>query len=798
MNRLAGFTSGLQFGDRFGRSDACATATYEQKRVDADPPTSFDVDTGFNEELYQAIQSQMRWTGSELTFGRRATVLTQGRHGTLGVSEAMDASQFSQANMNAVGPLWAIPSTDDSEIPVNDPCAEAIVPPFSSSVSPRMWGNKPITVSIKLGRTPRDMQVKKLFQGVSLQMSNQGDTPVTGTVGAVDEAIKYANIPLCFSLEPYAGFTRGQIVRQMAGILGIPVGHVPIGRLVTKPILLSNASFLAFVNEFGLVENWYARFDEDGLLQVDVIDMADRPDWTLDAKLGGYDYNQIKEEPPSSPAASIYVTAKFPGAEGQELTLYDLEETFEFYNPLRKKVVAGMPNVARSGDGQFRMFDVSRFMLVERIRTQTRLVNGVVLEKLKIRESFFNPQAAVPGDEPDKCDPGTDWEDGDDSCTNYDDFYGDRTGRVLGVEELMETERVHNLFTLDEFQTIEAERTTMMRWYVPKSAGRRKGFTLEGECRIVTFDDNCEFTGLAKTVNDGHFAYPFPRPSQWGTTPTEEYQVVERVTKNYTYDQSNGTLIGTDELTETIMSPESRSSIFVQPSVPDRVVQPGQDGGAVPPPPAPPPPPIPGGLQVSSTLGIWGTKSGPEALRVCGTGVRTPYCLAGGSWKEDQFPAIYDKQRSKLFMKVQWSDPSILPFDVTVIGHMTTDNRNPVDLTVSDEIFRTSTVFRQFTPTEAEFSVGRNQQASIKQERPIFNGRFLYIQAVTSGFESAVVKYDLEAYDWSNPNGLLPNLAASSPYGQSPLPDQSVIIVPVACVQEWDSTFWTDCDEILH
>jgi hypothetical protein len=269
--------------------------------------------------LATGTASRIRWTGSRVVW-IEADLPPGATTGDISLEEDLSPGRQTTFRFQTVGQLWAMPTAedfDDSQPDPGDPAPPAPPPPPDENdpdTSPRAWGNKPVEAFMAFGQSPRSMVEAKVFQGLSLQKSNQGDTAVLGEITCVDDSIRYADVPLCYELQPFSGKRRGEITREMAVSVGVPVDKiiVPVGNVVTKPILLSNGSLLTFLNEFWKGENGWAHFDEDGNLVVEIIDLKATPDWTLDAELGDYDLDSFEETPPARPPSRYYVKATTP------------------------------------------------------------------------------------------------------------------------------------------------------------------------------------------------------------------------------------------------------------------------------------------------------------------------------------------------------------------------------------------------------------------------------------------------------------------------------------------------------
>lgn len=555
----------------------------EQQRDEADPPTSFDVATTFDRSLWDAIFAAARWVGGDLEFDGSEIIVGRGVEITF--EEGMEPGQQATLRFKLVGDRWAIPSSDYVP-PPPDTCPATPQP--GTTRTPRSYGNKPTTFEIKLGASPRKMQSWRLFQGQSLQKSNQGQVAVVGEMTCVDDSILYADKALCYQLPPFSGRRRDEIVRDVAALVGLRVATssgvgfgrhgetsqviVPRGTVVNKPILLSNASLLPFVNELGAAENWFASFDEFGRLFVRVIDRKEspiEPDWTLDEALGDFDYDTIEEVPPSKPATRVFVTVAEPvrgtgpGGSDLEITTITTEEEADLHAPECVKVrPSGHPSFL-FGDGSYRTIEAEELMVTVRKVTELTTRNGLEIRRLTRLSQFYNPKAYDPNFDTDP--PGTD----------YDAAYGNQTFHRDEAETLIEVSEDLIETTLDIYGTKLAQVETIKAWYAP----HRAAVYVPG--------------GRTKLQNDAG-ATPPAYVYAGGTTRTltaEEYGVVSKSEKSYVYGE-DGSLLRTLERRYGYFSPDSRSDVVVTETVPDDG-DPTSGGGPDTPPPENPPPPAP-------------------------------------------------------------------------------------------------------------------------------------------------------------------------------------------------------------
>lgn len=558
---LGSFTADVQF-----EGDCVFTGeiVVNQLRDDADPPVSVDADVTFSRDLYDAVTGPVRWVASKIMFNGQEIVI--GRGMAISMEDSLDAIQRTM-KFALCGDEWAIPSSDF--VPP-DPSTCPVVLPVTARTSPRSIGNKPTELYIKLGSTPAKMFERKLFQGESASKSNRGSVQTVGEINSVDDSMLYANVPLCLEIPPFSGLRRDEIVRLAAANVGLdPVADVtcPIGKVVTKPILLTNASLLPFLNDFILAENWRAYFDENGKLVVEPVELKVAPlapDWELLAERGDFDLDSFEEIPPTQSATRIIVTVTQPvsgtgpGGSGLTQTVRTTESSYELYAPECVKVRPSGGDSNLFGDGSYRTIPVEQLMLVQKKITDTTTVNGQETRRAVTVFQFYNPRA---------WDPNFDVYP---TTASYDGAYGDHSFHLDEAELFREVSYDSIETTRDIYGTILKTVETSKDWYAPHRA-----LTFYSTSRTALLGD------AGATPPSYIFAGGTAR-----TVPAEQYLVVSKVEKLFTYGQ-DGTLSSILETQTGYYAPDSRSDITVNDD--DPVDQVPEDPPYETPPPSPPP-----------------------------------------------------------------------------------------------------------------------------------------------------------------------------------------------------------------
>jgi hypothetical protein len=576
---LASFTAVVREAE--GAFGVFGSGIVEQQITDPDPLEDFNAavtitatgtGTGAPSDgggsLATAAESRIRWTGSRVKW-IDADLHPSALTGAVTLEQDMTPGRQATFAFQTIGQLWAMPTPadfDDTPADPGDPAPPAPPAPPADDTSPRPWGNKPVEGFFSFGKSPRFMNEMRVFKGVSLQKSNRGDIAITGEIVCADESIRYADVPLCYELEAFAGKTRGQITRELALSVGVPSADidVPAGHIVTKPILLSNASLIPFLAELWKGENGFPYFDENGVLRVERIEVKDTPDWTLDATTGDYDLDSFEEIPPARPPSRYYVSGAIPAdASTTDGTDTTTDEETGPYNPLCVKVrPSGLAsNLQASGEYTVNASDsvmVVRRTITERTTTNTRLARQIVS-----RFAWYNPFAYDPNF--DTAPPGT----------SYDGAYGDQTFHRDEAESLMLVATETTEYSYDVNGTLLRQVDSVEGWYAPKRAGN--------------------YAADRVTLTNGPGAYVFPCSST-RTIPVEVYGTTKRIEKNFIFD-ATGTLVRISEKSYGWFAPPAACDVYKDSTT----------GAVLPPPSSPVQSPCPG------TPGAGGGGDGPPA-----------------------------------------------------------------------------------------------------------------------------------------------------------------------------------------
>lgn len=535
--------------------------TVEQVRADsgAGLPVSYDIALIFDTSLMDAIMAPVRWTRPRLLFEGAEVVL--GRVGTLQASRNM-SSELQSMDFGTIGPLWTM-STIEPDARITDPCPPLItVGP--GGASPLAWGNKLVELYLGFSKEKGVVKEVKVFQGRTYQKSSSRDTGIVAQFSAVDESILYAKLPICYELPPFAGKRRGEIVKDLAAAVGIDPAQVivPVGKEVTKPLLLSNEHLLPFLDEFGAPENWLSYFDEFGRLVVEEIELSDTAHWTYDASRGDYELDSFKETLPSGPPTRYYVTGTQPvsgtgpGGSDLDVTSKTTEELQQLYAPQAYKVrPSGGPSYLYA-DGSYRSIPAQELMVVSRRTDFSTTRNGTPIASREVLEGFYNPKAA---DHNFNFSPPQ---------TNWQAAYGNKTFHRDEVEPFLTIEESSTEGQFDLFGTLQRQVKKTFGWYSPRHA-----------LLYSPIGDLQSFPGVA-------WVYP---GGVMRVDAVEQFLETQRIEQEYAY-AADGTLFETVETTSEWFSPQSRADIvavIVDPLVPPIPILDS-------PPLTNPPPPAPG------------------------------------------------------------------------------------------------------------------------------------------------------------------------------------------------------------
>jgi len=133
---------------------------------------------------------------------------------------------------------------------------------FLPTTTETTWTRTPVSIYFLQG-PPGDVAEHLEFEGVVDTCQVGADRRVQ--VEVMDRGELFARLPLCFELEPLAGLTRGEIVRQLAGRVGLGA-DVHDGAVYSKPVHTGGAHLFDFLGPFGEPEGWHFRVEGDQLI----------------------------------------------------------------------------------------------------------------------------------------------------------------------------------------------------------------------------------------------------------------------------------------------------------------------------------------------------------------------------------------------------------------------------------------------------------------------------------------------------------------------------------------------------
>lgn len=556
----------------YGGSCAFVSIAVDQKRDDltAGLPVSFDAALSYDTSLWDAITARVRRSRGRLVF-TGMNVINQ-RFGDLTMVATMPpasggAASYRTLDFTTLGPLWSFPNTDTQRA-VYDPCPP-LPSPGPAGNPPLAWGNKKVEFYLGLSAATA-LKETKLYQGLTFQRSNTKDTGIQGQFSCVDTSLLYANVPLCFELQPQSGMRRGEIAKLIAAAVGIDPTTVivPIGNVVLKPILLSNGSLLPFLADFGRGENWFPYFDEFGHLVIEAIEPKVIPDWTLDASKGDYYVDSVQETLPSSPPTAYYITGSEVVTDdgADETTSVRTDTLAQLYAPQTDKVPpSGAPSYLYA-DGSYRSIAAQELMLIERVTTTATKRHGIPIRSNVATEQFYDPLAKDPN------------YDNLPAGTSYNAAFGEKSFHLYETERLILKSEELLESAMDDFGTLQKQVHTVKGWYSPQHA-------LEFFYPTVHKD----------IVNRTGVAYVYPGPVMRQDT-VEQYITTHIDTTSFSYGD-DGTIADSVQTSYDWFSPQSRCDIvaIVHPPVPgpNPIVPPPTVVPYTPPIPGPPPQVVP-------------------------------------------------------------------------------------------------------------------------------------------------------------------------------------------------------------
>ena len=128
-------------------------------------------------------------------------------------------------------------------------------PQYAVLANREMWTITPVEVYWVNG-PPGEEREELRFTGYVRTGTQEG---FTVKVSCYDELGRFAEFALCREIEPLAGMTRGEIVRELCADAGLTEVDVPDGAVYSKGIQAKNVKLLDFLRPFVEPEGWKLR-----------------------------------------------------------------------------------------------------------------------------------------------------------------------------------------------------------------------------------------------------------------------------------------------------------------------------------------------------------------------------------------------------------------------------------------------------------------------------------------------------------------------------------------------------------
>lgn len=174
----------------------------------------------------------------------------------------------------------------------------------------RTWTIVPAELWIRQG-PPGEVEERLELRGWVRPGSSQTGGIDPAVQIEIDNSIPFDTRQLCAEIPPYSGFTRGEILRQLAASVGITKTRIPDGEPYDKPLFAGGKTFFAFAKDFAEATGWHLRLvpDPDGeslILEAITAEAKDPPVppdrvWRID------DCERIDVEAPRAPLSRILV-----------------------------------------------------------------------------------------------------------------------------------------------------------------------------------------------------------------------------------------------------------------------------------------------------------------------------------------------------------------------------------------------------------------------------------------------------------------------------------------------------------
>lgn len=359
--------------------------------------------------------------------------------------------------------------------------------PYLPHLNWSTWTRVPIQIYVRLGRPGLSAERLELDGLIDTADPSGLVTRVT----FADKALLWVSARPCFSVDPLAGHTRGEILRRVAEMSGA-LFESPGGAVYTKPVEVTGANLLPWMVEFGEPEGWRIRVRNDGTIETYRADLTRAPlppaaVWTD---------NDTFEMPPVRPPSEVPTRVIVRGTGAVVVDELGIETTTEVDE--RREVMAPELAVARqNSDGSLTpLSNTTTFQ--ERVRTRTtrtqakrgdRLVREVLTD-----EGWYNPRHALLVTGSVAGLGGGPAEEGYYYATTYIDSQNQAV--LWDRQRFVVLRRVETDYEYDANGTLLSQRSKTFAWYSRRAAVRSAASEGPSVAGVCIGDDGASYMPL--------------------------------------------------------------------------------------------------------------------------------------------------------------------------------------------------------------------------------------------------------------------------------------------------------------
>jgi len=377
------------------------------------------------------------------------------------------------------------------------------------------WTRTPLQIYLTLGPPGQSYELLELDGLVDTADPTGYETKIS----FADKGLQFATAKPCFSLDPLAGLSRGEIMRRVAEMSGAVLDS-PGGGPYTKPVEVTSTELFPWLAAFAAPEGWYLRVDNEGRIETyraDLVPPGTPPAATwLDADL----LEQLKIQPPDEVPSRIIVrgnTAVSIDELGFETTI-EVSET--------RAVMTPAPAVSwQNSDGSLTPITVEA-NYIDRVRsriTKTSTRKGErLLREVELEEGWYNPRTSLltTGSAGGGLGLGP-AEEGYYYVTTYID--GDGQAVALRQQQFFPLHRIETDYTYDEETgTLLSQVTRTYAWYTRRGGVRSASSEGPSVVGVGIGDDGASYLPIAGI---------------WGI---EAFGLFHEARAEYTYDEASG------------------------------------------------------------------------------------------------------------------------------------------------------------------------------------------------------------------------------------------------------------------